>query len=223
MELARKVGATACIILLIGPAVSLAQDEVPNQVRATRRTALLLSRSNLVPEARSTTSVIGSIWSPQNEGVPEMTVRLRDLVLGELSAVTWTNEAGDFAFEQVASGTYLLEVAEQEDGNPVALGDIFTIGPDETVAIFVKLPAPLRWTAPLAALLGAPSRAAVGAGVGASGAAVGSTVGPAIGTVSSGLAGTFGSTMASVVSSAASAGVTGIGGGRAASNDDQSR
>ena len=198
--------------------MSLAQHEVPNQIRAARRTALLLSRSNLLPEARSTTSVVGSVWSPRDEGVPDMTVRLRDFVLGEISAVTWTNEAGDFAFEQVASGTYILEVAEQEDGNPVALGDIFTIGPDETVAIFVKLPAPLGWTSTLAALLGAPS-GATRSGVGASGAAEGST----FGTVGSGRAGTFDSTVASVVSSAASAGVTGVGGGRAASNDDQSR
>ncbi len=218
MELARTVGTTACILLLISPAVSVAQHEVPNQIRAARRTALLLSRSNLLPEARSTTSVVGSVWSPRDEGVPDMTVRLRDFVLGEISAVTWTNEAGDFAFEQVASGTYILEVAEQEDGNPVALGDIFTIGPDETVAIFVKLPAPLGWTSTLAALLGAPSGAAR-SGVGASGAAEGSTFGP----VGSGRAGTFDSTVASVVSSAASAGVTGVGGGRAASNDDQSR
>lgn len=218
MELARTVGTTACILLLISPAVSLAQHEVPNQIRAARRTALLLSRSNLLPEARSTTSVVGSVWSPRDEGVPDVTVRLRDFVLGEISAVTWTNEAGDFAFEQVASGTYILEVAEQEDGNPVALGDIFTIGPDETVAIFVKLPAPLGWTSTLAALLGAPSGAAR-SGVGASGAAAGST----FGTVGSGRAGTFDSTVASVVSSAASAGVTGVGGGRAASNDDQSR
>ncbi len=218
MELARTVGTTACILLLISPAVSLAQHEVPNQIRAARRTALLLSRSNLLPKARSTTSVVGSVWSPRDEGVPDVTVRLRDFVLGEISAVTWTNEAGDFAFEQVASGTYILEVAEQVDGNPVALGDIFTIGPDETVAIFVKLPAPLGWTSTLAALLGAPSGAAR-SGVGASGAAEGSTFGP----VGSGRAGTFDSTVASVVSSAASAGVTGVGGGRAASNDDQSR
>ena len=218
MELARTVGTTACILLLISPAVSLAQHEVPNQIRAARRTALLLSRFNLLPEARSTTSVVGSVWSPRDEGVPDVTVRLRDFVLGEISAVTWTNEAGDFAFEQVASGTYILEVAEQVDGNPVALGDIFTIGPDETVAIFVKLPAPLGWTSTLAALLGAPS-GAPRSGVGASRAAEGST----FGTVGSGRAGTFDSTVASVVSSAASAGVTGVGGGRAASNDDQSR
>ena len=143
--------------------------------------------------------------------------------------MTWTNEAGDFAFEQVPSGTYLLEVAEEEDGSPVALGDIFSIGPNNTVAIFVKLLAPLGWTSTLAALLGAPSGAA-GAGAGASGAAAGSTVGSAVGgTVGSaagafggGLAGTFGSTVASVVSAAASAGVTGIGGGRSASPDGQS-
>ena len=153
-------------------------------------------------------------------------------MLGEISAVTRTNRAGDFAFEQLREGTYLLEVAEEEDGNTVALGDVFTIGPGETVAIFVKLPAPLGWTSTLAALLGAPGGAA-GAGAGAGGAAVGSTVGSAVGstvgsavgsavgTVGSSVASTFGSTVASVVSSAASAGVTGIGGGRAASNEDQ--
>ena len=221
MERARKVGTAACMILLVNPAVLVAQNEAPNPVRASRRTARLMSRSNLVPEARSTTSVLGSVWSPEHEGVPGVAVRSRNLVLEEISAVTWTNEAGDFAFEQVPSGTYLLEVAEEEDGSPVALGDIFSIGPNNTVAIFAKLPAPLGWTSTLAALLGAPGGAA-GAGAGASGAAGGSTVGSAAGAFGGGLAGPFGSTVASVVSAAASAGVTGIGGGRSASPDGQS-
>jgi len=182
MELSRTVGTTACILLLISPAVSLAQHEVPNQIRAARRTALLLSRSNLLPEARSTTSVVGSVWSPRDEGVPDMTVRLRDFVLGEISAVTRTNEAGDFAFEQVPSGTYLLEVAEEEDGNPVALGDIFSIGPNETVVIFVKLPVSGGWISTLAALLGAPGGA--GAGAGTFGTAVASVVSAAAGAAS---------------------------------------
>ena len=106
----RTVGVVTCMALVVSPAVSLAQTQAQNQVRATRRTALLMSRSDLVPEARPTTSVVGSVWSPENEGVPEVSVRLRNLVLGEISAVTRTNRAGDFAFEQLREGTYLLEV-----------------------------------------------------------------------------------------------------------------
>jgi hypothetical protein len=189
-----------------------------------------MSRSSLTPEARSTTAVVGSVWSPDNQAVPDVAVRLRNLVVGEITAVTRSNEAGDFALEQVPPGTYLLEVAEEEDGNPVALGDVFTIGTGETVAIFVKLPAPPGWTSALAALLGAPGGAA-GAGAGAGGAAVGSTVGSAVGgtvgsvvgSAASTVASTFSSAVASVVSSAAGAGVTGIGGGRSASNEDQPR
>ena len=221
MELAKKVRTATCILLLC-PAVSLAQNEVPDQVRAARRTALLMSRSNLFPEARSSTSVVGSVWSPQNAGVAGVVVQLRNLVLGVISAVTVTDEAGDFAFEQVPDGSYLLEVAEEASGDLVALGDIFTISPDETVAMFVKLPAPLGLASTLAALVGGPGGVA-GAGVGASGSALGSTVASADGTVESSVADTFDSAVPSVVASAASAGVTGIGGGRSASNDDQLR
>ena len=214
-----RVGCLFCVLQLLAPAVLLAQTEVPDQVRATRRSALLMARLNRVPAARPTTSVVGSVWSPQNEGVPDIAVRLRDIQSGEIWAATRTDEAGDFAFEQVSSATYLLEVAETEDGSPVALGDMFTVSPGETVAIFVKMPAPPGWGSTLAALLGAPagaSGAAVGSAVGST---VGSAVGAGVGAVGSGLASTFGTAVASVVSSAASAGVTGIGGGIAASND----
>jgi len=214
------------LILSICPALSAAQQVNQDQIRAARRAAYLLSRSPLVPQAASSTTVVGSVWSPENAGVPDIAVRLRNLVHGDVSGTTRTNDTGDFTLEHVPAGTYLIEVATEENSNPIALGQVFSVGPNETVAVFVKLPAPLGWTSSLAALLGAPGGAA-GAGAGASGAAVGGTVVPgmssALGSAASTVGGTLGSTFGtaavSVVSSAASAGVTSLGGGRAASNE----
>lgn len=235
-KLVYVIGGVVVALLAAQPAEVRGQvgSDSPNQVRAARRSALLMARSNLRPTPRATTSVVGSIWSPEEEGVPNVAVRLRDLVAGEVAAVTRTDESGSFVFDQVERGTYLVEVAEEEDGAPIAFGDVITLAAEETVVVFVKLPRPLGWTSTLAALLGAPGGAA-GAGAGAGGAAVGSTVGSAVGSsvgsavgtavgsVGSSVAGTFGSAVASVVSSAAGAGVTGIGGGRSASNEDQAR
>ena len=206
MNRTRTVAAVACLTLLNAPLVAFSQTIEPDPVRMARRTTLLMSRSNIVPEARTTTSVVGSVWS-QNDGVPDLVVRLRDLVLGEVWELTRTNDGGDFAFEQVPQGTYLLEVSEEENGDPLALGDIFTIGPNETVAVFVNLPAPMGWASTLAAMLGAGGAAQVNADE----------------SERRGLGGTFASAMAALVGTAAGAGVTGLGGGRAASNDDQSR
>lgn len=208
------IGLATCLALGFGSAVSSAQIPTLDQVRAARRSALLMARSGFVPEAQPTTSVVGVIASLENQGVANVEVRLRNLVQGEVSAVTRTDGSGAFSFEQLSAGTYLVEI-EAQDGNAVALGDVLTVAPGETVATFVKMPAPLGWTSTLASLLGAPGSAA-------DDAAAGNTAGSSV-TASRNPAGTFSSTAGSVVSSAASAGVTGIGGGRAASNDDQPR
>lgn len=133
------IGLATSLAVLASPAVSVAQSVRRHQVRATPRTALLMSRVGLVAEARATTSVVGSVWSLTNETVPDQDVRLRNPVDGDVIRDGRTDHAGDFAFEAVPPGTYLIEVVAQEDGRPMALGDVFTIGPGETVAVFVRL------------------------------------------------------------------------------------
>ena len=195
----------ACATLLVCPAVSLGQDAERDQVRATKRAALLMSRFNLlVPEARPTTAVVGSVWSPENEGMPGVTVQLRDVVSGETSETT-TNEAGHYTFEQVAEGTYLVEV-EWEAGD-LALGDIFTIRPGETVAVFVKLP-PRSLTLWQRLTGTAPGRYR------STGERGNTEQQPPV-------PNGFVPSLPSVTSSAGSAGVTAVGGRNAASNDDQ--
>ena len=142
MEFARTVGTAACVRLLVCPAVSLAQNAGADQVRATRRTTLLLWRFNLlVSKARPATAVVGSVWSPTNRGRVGVAVGLRNVVTGEV-VTTITDDAGDYSFDEVPEGTYLVEVTGGQDSNVVALGDLFTVRPGETVAVFMKVPAP---------------------------------------------------------------------------------
>ena len=256
MEFARTVGTAACVTLLICPAVSLAQNAGADQVRATRRTTLLLSRFNLlVPKARPATAVVGSVWSPTNTGMAGVAVGLRNVVTGEV-VTTITDDAGDYSFDEVHEGTYLVEVTEDQDGNVVALGDLFTVRPGETVAVFMKVPAEAMAQLQASTAGGgsgdgsadSPTRSDVNAAStdtgsdgsgGFGGDGDGGGFAASNGNGSGGGGGTsaargntvqqppppnvFTPSLPAVTSSAGSAGVAPLGGGNAASNDDQPR
>lgn len=116
------------------------------------------------------------------------------VISGSVAAEAVTNDAGEFAFVQLMSDTYMVEVAS-EGGDLLAVGQPITVAPGETVATFVRLPPPPAWYTTAAALLG---------GVSSSGNAA--TRG-----VTAVLSDTFGNTAVTVISTAATAGVTGLG------------
>jgi hypothetical protein len=121
---------------------------------------------------------------------------------GSLAAEAVTSDAGEFAFEQLTSGTYVVEVAS-EGGDVMAVGQPISVDLGETVATFVRLPLPPTWYVTAVALLGGDSS-------GGSAATRGVT---AI------LSDTFGNTAAGVIATAATAGVIGRGEGRKLSGE----
>lgn len=92
---------------------------------------------------RSTT-IIGSAWNADNSPIKNARVRLRNVVTGRIEATTTANEAGQFTFENVEGGTYIVELIT-ETGKIAALGHVFTIGPGETVATFVRIGTKVPW------------------------------------------------------------------------------
>jgi len=103
-------------------------------------------------------SVVGSAWNSDNSPIPQAKVRLRDIVSGKVVSSTIADDDGQFLFEQVAEGAYVVELIDDDrkalaedgktlvDGSPLtddgqilAIGHPLTVTGGETVATFVRL------------------------------------------------------------------------------------
>ena len=93
--------------------------------------------------ARST-SIMGAAWNADNSPVPIAKLRLRNVRTGRIEATTVANDAGQFAFTGIESGTYAIELVS-DSGKVLTLGHTFTVAPGETVATFVRLGTRVPW------------------------------------------------------------------------------
>jgi Carboxypeptidase regulatory-like domain len=90
------------------------------------------------------TTILGTAWKADNTPIPQARVRLRNVTTGRPAATSVANGRGQFTFASVEPGSYLVELVNDE-GKVLALGQVFNIGPGETVATFVRLSARARW------------------------------------------------------------------------------
>ena len=103
---------------------------------------LLLAAATLhaggpVSTARGT-SILGNVWTADNDPIPRAHVRLRNVGSGKIEAVSAADEAGKFTFSSIEPGTYLVELVN-ESASVLAVSHVFTIAPNETVATFIRL------------------------------------------------------------------------------------
>jgi hypothetical protein len=73
-------------------------------------------------------------------------LRLRDVTNGQILQATQADELGRFTFIKVPPGRYLVELVDRS-GTVVALGQMFALGPVETIATFIRLSAAIPWYA----------------------------------------------------------------------------
>jgi len=92
--------------------------------------------------------ILGSAWNADNSPIAGASLRLRNVLTGKIDAVTKANETGQFTFETVERGTYVVELVN-DSGHVRAVGNVFTIAPGETVATFVRLESKTSWAASL--------------------------------------------------------------------------
>jgi hypothetical protein len=90
------------------------------------------------------TTILGSAWNADNTPIIGAHLRLRNVVTGKLEAMTKANETGQFTFENVEGGSYVVELVS-ESGHVQTVGHVFTIAPGETVATFVRLGPKVPW------------------------------------------------------------------------------
>ena len=96
------------------------------------------------PATARPASIMGAAWNADSSGIPGARLRLRNVATGKIEGATTADEAGQFRFDTVAGGTYVIELVD-ESGKILALGHVFSIAPAETVATFVRLGTRVPW------------------------------------------------------------------------------
>ena len=89
-------------------------------------------------------TVTGTVWRSDNTPLPDAQLQLRDTTTGQLVRSTRANELGRFTFQKVSPGNYVVELVD-DNRNVLALGEMFSVGPAETVSTFVRLAASTKW------------------------------------------------------------------------------
>lgn len=82
--------------------------------------------------------ISGAVWNAADEGVAGAAVRLRNVVTGTVEATATADGAGQFVFQGVEAGSYVIEILNA-NGAVTALGQSFAVGAGESVATFVRL------------------------------------------------------------------------------------
>jgi hypothetical protein len=137
-------GAAAAAARLATPAPTgsmSALTKAASAVRAARAAALsgrALSTGAGAQLGR-TTQIMGYLWTSNNGAITNATVQIRNTVTNTIDAITRTNSAGEFLFQNVSSGEYVIEYVSDSASKLLALGHPFTVSPGETVATFVRL------------------------------------------------------------------------------------
>src|SRR5215471_17243453 len=90
------------------------------------------------------TSIVGTAWNADNTPIKGANIRLRNVVTGQIAAVTKANDAGAFTFDNADSGSYLVELVT-DSGHIRAIGNVFNLAPGETVATFVRVRTKVPW------------------------------------------------------------------------------
>jgi hypothetical protein len=89
-------------------------------------------------------SILGSAWTAGNTPIKQAQLQLRNVVTGHVDALAVANDAGQFAFENVPAGSYVVELIS-DAGKVQMVGHVFSIAPGETVATFVRAGTKIPW------------------------------------------------------------------------------
>jgi hypothetical protein len=94
-------------------------------------------------DARGT--VLGHAWRAENSPFPQARLRLRNVETGRTIATTVADDRGQFTFDHVPPGAYVVELVDDTD-RVLAVGPLFGVSQEETVTTLVRLATRSPWT-----------------------------------------------------------------------------
>lgn len=118
-----------------------ALTKAASSVRSSRAAALAgkgLTAGSGESLGRST-QIMGYLWTSNNGAMTNANVQIRNTVTNVVERVATTNAAGEFVFQNITPGEYVIEYVQGSVAKIVAIGHPFTVSPGETVATFVRL------------------------------------------------------------------------------------
>ena len=145
MSHTKQAAATAGFLLLFGAVISaqLVRPTVPSAVPHTVTSGVVSTA------ARNGQGMIhGTAVDRDSSPLPNATVRLRNLVSGEIEKVLNANQAGEFTFIVQPEIPYVVEIADQA-GQMLAVGNVVTAQAGEVAGSIVST-VPVRLPAALA-------------------------------------------------------------------------
>jgi len=89
-------------------------------------------------------SILGVVWNVDNTPIPGARVQLRNLVSGKVDGTAVANQAGQFAFNQIEGGRYVVELLGA-NGKVTTVGHAFVVAPGQSVATFVRMGTKVPW------------------------------------------------------------------------------
>ena len=95
-----------------------------------------------VADVRGT--VVGHAWRADGSAYAQARLRLRDVQTGRPTATAVADDGGQFTFDRVAPGAYVVELLDGTE-HVIALGPLFGVSRDETVTTFVRLATKSPW------------------------------------------------------------------------------
>ena len=132
----------AAVLLASLAPVALAQTTERSEVIVARRRAAALaarvSRAVAPRQIVQGVDVVGVAWTWEYLPINTPRLRLRNVMSGVVAATALGNTNGEFTFEQVDGGTYVVELVDASD-RVQAVGEMVTVVAGETVATFVVL------------------------------------------------------------------------------------
>lgn len=145
---------TKHIVALIGVVMAagtglLAQSGAIRLVPPTRQ-AVQFAQPWRPANGGGDTKIIGTVIDIRQVPVGGVTVQLRSLVTGAVEKVIESNANGEYEFDGVDPGTYVVEMV-LVDGYVVALSNAGSIGQFETLRTVVQLPG--RWNLQLQSMV----------------------------------------------------------------------
>jgi len=110
----------------------------------SRPPAKTAPRAGTSAVSKGATSISGVVWNVDNTPIPGARVQLRNLVSGKVDASAVANQTGQFSFNQIEGGRYIVELVGV-NGRIVTVGHAFAIAPGESVATFVRMGTKVPW------------------------------------------------------------------------------